>query len=110
MPLFRDDGTAEINVPIEGETWTAIHQPNLDPVNEVHRRGLDRLRLKHEYEEDEIAVVSSDQLYLQSCRSEYWAAKKMFDKKRKLPKRFRLEFQRPGTRKSNNGANPEEKQ
>lgn len=101
MTWFKDDGTAVVSMPITPEAWTAINAPNADPVNEVHRRGLDHLRMKNGMDEGEIAVVSSDGLYLQSCRTEYWNAKRTFDKHRKLPGKFKLEFTRPGTRGRN---------
>lgn len=110
MPFFGDEGSAWVVIPVNAEMWTAIHAPNLDPVAEIQRRGLDRLRLNYGYEEDEIEVVSGDALYANACREEYWKAKKRFDKHRKIPRHFKVEFQRPGTRKPNNREVPGEKE
>lgn len=109
MGIFSDDGTAWVVIPVNAEMWSAIHSPAVDPVKEVQRRGLDRLRLNYGYEEDEIEVIEVDPLYANSCREQYWAAKKRFDHHRKIPKHLKVEFMRPGTRKANNRPMPEEK-
>jgi hypothetical protein len=101
MPLFRDDGTAIVVVPVNPDMWNGLHGPGMDPVSEVHRRGLDRLRMQYEMDEEEIAAVDADELYGESCRSAYWSAMRGFDRHRKLPRTLVLHYNRPGTRKSN---------
>ena len=92
------DETGRVRVPVNSEMWAAIHSPGLDPPSEVGRRGENVLRMKYECEEDEVDFISRDPLYRNSCRTEYWQAKRMFDRKRKLPGHMTLEFNRPGTR------------
>jgi hypothetical protein len=99
--MSRDEETGRVKVVVTTEMWTAIHQQGADPPAEIGRRGLDVLRMKYQCEEDEIQFIQSDPLYQNSCRTEYWEAKRMFDRKRKLPSKFRLDFNRPGTRKPN---------
>ena len=90
--------TGRVRVEVSAEMWTAIHAPGLDPSEEVARRGADVLRMKYDCEEDEVQMIIEDPLYRDSARTEYWAVKKRFDRKRKLPGHMTLEFNRPGTR------------
>lgn len=101
MGLFGSDDRGTVRVDVTSEMWTAIHAPGLDPPVEVERRGLDVLRTRYEYEEDEVEVVANDPLYRDSARTEYWQAKRSFDARRKLPGHMELQFTRPGTRKPN---------
>ena len=95
---WGDEETGHVRVEVNSEMWTAIHAPGLDPPTEVGRRGLDVLRMHYGCEEDEVELIAGDPLYQNSCRTEYWEAKRRFDARRKLPRKFVLEFTRPGTR------------
>jgi hypothetical protein len=96
--MSRDEEVGRVKVHVTTEMWTSIHAPGLDPPSEVGRRGLDVLRRDYQCEEDEIEFIGSDSLYRNSCRTEYWEAKRRFDSRRKLPRKMVLEFHRPGTR------------
>lgn len=95
---MSDIETGRVKVHVSGEMWTAIHAPGLDPSSEIGRRGLDVLRMDYGCEEDEAQFIAGDVLYQNCCRTEYWEAKRRFDAHRKLPRKFVLEFTRPGTR------------
>lgn len=99
--MSRDEEIGKVKVEVTTEMWTAIHAPGLDPPSEISRRGLDVLRTRYECEEDEVEFVGSDPLYRNSCRVQYWEAKRRFDSRRKLPRKLVLHFNRPGTRKAN---------
>lgn len=90
--------TGRVKVPVNAEMWTTIHAQGLDPPTEIGRRGLDVLRMEYGCEEDEVEFIGKDALYANSCRTEYWQAKRTFDRHRKLPRKMVLEFNRPGTR------------
>lgn len=99
-PWGQDDGTTTISLRMEPEMWMAIHQEGAEPVREIQRRGLDRLRMDG-YDEGEIEMISGDSVYAESCREQYWEARRMYDKSRKIPRQMKLKFMRPGTRKKN---------
>lgn len=87
-----------MKVPVSPEMWTSMHAPGLDPPGELGRRGVDVLRMRYEMDETEAQFIESDARYQDSCRAEYWAAKRTFDAHRKLPRKIVLEFSRPGSR------------
>lgn len=104
---MSDEETGRVKVPVSAEMWTNIHADGLDPPTEVGRRGLDVLRMVYGCEEDEVALIADDAAYQNSCRTEYWDAKRRFDAHRKLPRKFVLEFTRPGTRSRRMKEQPE---
>lgn len=93
----EDDGKEVVYIPITLETWNQINT-SPEPVGEVHRRGLDRLRMSYQMDEGEIEVIGKDPVYIESCRREYWKSMRMVDKSRKLPRRLELDYSRPGSR------------
>jgi hypothetical protein len=98
MPWGKDDGTAEVAIPVTPEMWHDLHQHGEDPVWKLHEKGLDRLRMKYLVDEEEVQIIGSDPVYCESCRVEYWRTMRRFDKKRDLPRRIVLTYTRPGTR------------
>lgn len=106
--MSRDEEVGRIKLRVSSEMWTAIHSPGLDPPTEIGRRGADFLRTEYQCEEDEVRMICEDSLYQNSCRTQYWEAKRLFDRKQKLPRKFVLEFNRPGTRDARMREKPEE--
>jgi hypothetical protein len=98
---MSDEERGRVKIRVNGEVWTNIHAPGMDPPTEIERRGLDELRVKYECEEDEIELIANDPLYKDSARTEYWEARREYDTKRRYPRKMVLEFNRPGTRKAN---------
>ncbi len=98
MPWMEDDGTAEVAIPVTSEMWHDLHQQGVDPVEKLHDKGLDRLRMRYLVDEEEVQLIGNDPVYIESCRVEYWQTMRRFDKKRQLPKRIVLTYMRPGSR------------
>jgi hypothetical protein len=103
-PWGKDDGTAEVAVPVTPEMWAALHPSGGDSqtaIAELHRRGIERLRVHFECDEEEANMIAGDPLYNESCTTEYYQVERAFEKKRKLPRRIVLTYMRPGSRTPN---------
>ena len=101
MPWRKDDGTFDIAVPVTPEMWHDLHQQGADPVQKLIEKGLDRCRMHYRMDEEEVAMVGGDPTYAEDCRVQYWEARRVFEKHKKLPRRIVLKAMRPGSRKAN---------
>jgi len=89
--------TDQVSLPTPTEAWPKIVAGG---VPEVQRRATEALRLRESYEELELAAIASDPLFAQSCLEGFSAGKKAYEKRRRLPTKLVVKFNRPGRKKA----------
>ena len=101
-----DDSMASVVVPVTIDFWLANEKTG-KAESGLSERALLELKVKYHYKEDELDVVSNDPVYMESVRSAYQHLSLRARKQRRIPRTVRIEFQRLGTRKKNNGESHE---
>jgi hypothetical protein len=104
----RDEEVGRVRVRMNADAWAVMHAAGADPATELGRRGLGVLAGDYGCDQGELNFIATDPRYQESCRTEYAAAKRLFDRKARLPRKITLYFDRPGTRKPNMKEKPPE--